>query len=162
MRKPFCNVAILTLLMLCLVCAAANAAEKMPKGMAKDLNLTPDQKKQMQTIFERQREDEKKDLKSIRALQTALDEELIKDRPDESKIKSTVNEIKQIQIKLLDKHFDSTFALRKILTPEQFRKFIEKGRKMRDKIKGDRKGFRPKHSSTEEGFMPPPSPKKDI
>jgi Spy/CpxP family protein refolding chaperone len=149
---------IRTLLMLifalCFSFAVAHAAEKMPGGMFKDLGLTAGQEKQMQSLFEQQRTEEKKDFEKIKELQQTMDQEFLKDRPDETKIKSTVNEIKQIQMKLLDKHFDRLFALRKILTPEQFRKFTEKGRKMRGKRAWGFNGFWLPHRPTGEGFAP--------
>ncbi len=148
-------------LLLCVGCGTAHAAEKMPKGMFSDLDLSAKQEKQIREYFERQREDEKKDMKKVHSLQTELDNELLKERPDEARINATVGEIKKVQTKLLDKHFDRIFAIRKILTPEQFRKFTEKGRKMRAKMEGDRKKSKPHQPSTGEGFMPPPPPHEE-
>jgi len=154
--KKWMRIGLMLTLILCLSCAAVYAAEKVPRGMFKDLKLTADQEKQMQSLFERQRTEEKKDFEKIKELQGKLDVEFLKDRPDESRIGSIANDIKQIQTKLLDKHFDRLFALRKILTPEQFKKFIEKGVKNRKIFSGNRKGFWPSHPPTGEGFMPPP------
>ena len=146
--KKWMRTGLMLILILCLSCAAVYAAEKVPRGMFKDLKLTADQEKQMQSLFERQRTEEKKDFEKIKELQGKLDEEFLKDRPDESKIKSAANEIKKVQTKLLDKHFDHLFALRKLLTTEQFKKFIEKGRKMREKMDRDHKDFRPPHDGS--------------
>jgi Spy/CpxP family protein refolding chaperone len=158
--KKWMGVGLMVALMLCLSCAWVYAAERIPKDIFKGLNLTADQQKQMQSLFERQRTEEKKDFEKIKELQGKLDEEFLKDRPDESKIRATANDIKKIQIKLLDKHFDRLFDLRKILTPEQFKKFIEKGVKNRKKFSGKHKGFWPPHPPTGEGFMPPPDKTK--
>lgn len=152
--KKCISAGLMLILILCLSCAAVYAAEKTPRGMFKDLKLTADQEKQMQSLFERQKTEEKKDFEKIKEFQGKLDDEFLKDRPDESRIKSIANDIKQIQTKLLDKHFDRLFALRKVLTPEQFKKFIEKGRKMRSKKDGGFKGFWQQHHSTGEGFAP--------
>jgi Spy/CpxP family protein refolding chaperone len=127
--------------MLCLGCAGVYAAERIPKGIFKDLNLTADQEKQMKGLFERQKEDEKKKFEKIRGLQDKMDNEFVKDRPDESRIKSTANDIKKIQTELLDEHFSHLLALRKVLTPDQFKKFIEKGKKMRGNKDRGGKGF---------------------
>lgn len=62
-------------LMLFLSCAAANAAERIPAGIFKDLNLSTDQEKQMRALFERQRDDEKKNFEKIRGLQEKLEKE---------------------------------------------------------------------------------------
>ena len=153
--KKWMRIGLMLTLILCLSCAAVYAAEKVPRGMFKDLKLTADQEKQMQSLFERQRTEEKKDFEKIKELQGKLDVEFLKDRPDESRIGSIANDIKQIQTKLLDKHFDRLFALRKILTPEQFKKFIEKGRKMRSKMDGGPRVSGNKHHSTGESFAPP-------
>ena len=147
MRKSICVGLMLTLI-LCLSCASVYAADKVPKGMFKDLKLTADQEKQVQSMFEKQKADEKQDFEKIKEFQDILDQEFLKDHPDESKIKSTINDIKKIQTKLLDKHFDHMFALRKILTPEQFKKFIEKGKKMRAKKGDDFKGFWHQHNKS--------------
>jgi Spy/CpxP family protein refolding chaperone len=131
------------------------AAQNMPKRLFKDLGLSPDQGKQMQTLFESQKTEEQNDLKIIRSFQKDLDDEFLKDKPDETKIESTVNEIKKIQTKMLNKHFDRTFAIRKILSKEQFKKFIEKGKKMRGKMERGQKGNKPAHAPTGESFTPP-------
>lgn len=146
-----------TLLMLifalCFSFSAAHAVGKLPGGMFKDLGLTAGQEKQMQSLFDQQRIEEKKDFDKIKELQQTMDQEFLKDRPDESRIRSTANNIEQIQIRLLDKHFNRLFEMRKILTPEQFKKFIEKGRKMREKRWGFN-GFWQPHRPTGEGFAP--------
>ena len=152
--KKWMRTGLMLTLILCLSCAAVYAAEKVPRGMFKDLKLTADQEKQMQSLFERQRTEEKKDFEKIKELQGKLDEEFLKDRPDESKIKSAADDIKNIQTKLLDKHFDRLFALRKILTAEQFKKFIEKGKNMREKKGRSFRGFWQQHHSTGESFAP--------
>jgi Spy/CpxP family protein refolding chaperone len=154
MKRSVLTIVMLAV-MLFVLCAAANAAERIPSGIFKGLNLSADQEKQMRTLFERQRGDEKKKFEKIRGLQENLDEEFLKDRPDESKIKSTVNTIKNIQTELLDEHFDNLLALRKVLTPEQFRKFIEKGKKMREKNGGYFKGFWQTRHPTREGSTRP-------
>jgi Spy/CpxP family protein refolding chaperone len=146
--------------MLCLGCTGMYAAERIPRDIFKNLNLTADQEKQMRTLFERERENEKKKFEKIRGLQDKLDKEFLKDRPDESRIRSAANDIKIIQTELLDEHFNHLLALRKVLTPAQFKKFIEKGKKMRDKKGGAFKGFWQRHP-TGEGFTPPPPPDND-
>ncbi len=153
MKRSIYTVAMLAL-MLFLSCAAANAAERIPAGIFKDLNLSTDQEKQMRALFERQRDDEKKNFEKIRGLQEKLEKEFLKDHPDESNIRSTANNIKIIQTKLLDEHFDHLLALRKVLTQEQFKKFIEKGKKMREKKGGGFKGFWQTHHSTGEVLTP--------
>ena len=151
--KKWMGVCLMAAFMLCLGCAWVYADERVPKDIFKGLNLTADQQKQMQSLFEKQRTEEKKDFERIKELEGKLDEEFLKDRPDESKIKAATNDIKKIQTKLLDKHFDRLFDLRKILTPEQFKKFIEKGVKDRKKFGAKHKGFWPSHPPTGEGFM---------
>jgi Spy/CpxP family protein refolding chaperone len=159
MKRTIWAVLILAFL-LCLGCAGVYAAERIPKGIFKDLNLTADQEKQMKGLFERQKEDEKKKFRKIRGLQDKMDKEFLQDRPDGSRIRSIANDIKKIQSEMLDEHFDYLSSLRNILTPAQFKKFIEKGKKMREKG-GKFKGFWQQHHSTREGFMPPPPPDGD-
>ena len=89
----------------------------------KELNLSDEQKKllednkaqhrgQMKTLFERMKE--KKD---------ALRMELQKDKLDTGKITQMNNELKKVQAQLLDQKLEGILAVRKILTPEQFKKF---------------------------------------
>jgi len=146
--------------LLCLVCSGTYAAERVPKGIFKDLNLTADQEKQMKGLFEHQKEDEKKKFEKIRGLQDKLDKEFLKDVPDESRIRSAAKDIKNIQSELLDEHFNHLLALRKVLTPEQFKKFIEKGKKMREKRGGGLIGFWQTRHTTDEGAISHRSTKK--
>ncbi len=149
----------LMLLALCLNCSVSLAKDFARGPLFKGMDLTAGQKQQVQALFENQMADEKKDFDKIKEIRGKMDEEFLKDRPDESKIKSDINDIEKIQSKLLDEHFDRIFALRKILTPEQFKKFIGKSIKMR-KDRGEWfKGFWQSHRATGESSAAPDTTK---
>ncbi len=102
--------------------------EKMRAQMLevfKQLDLNPEQEKQLNAHRKRHREEGKGLHKSIRAKREAMKEELQKQELDMEKIYKIHSELKDIQSNKADHRLEGILEVRKILTTEQFVKFME-------------------------------------
>jgi len=90
-----------------------------------ELNLTEDQKKQLEMNKERHRSKMEIARQQIKLNKEALRAELMKTQLDMSKIKEFHNRIKALQDGMEDDKLNSILAVRGILTPDQFTKFVE-------------------------------------
>ena len=108
----------------------------------KELNLTDDQKKALEENKNKNREQMKALFEGMREKRTLIRQELQKDQLDMEKINQTQNELKALQSQMLDNRLTGILEVRKILTPEQFKKFSTK---MGDRWE-DRKEERKEHS----------------
>ena len=88
------------------------------------LNLTEGQKKQLDTNKEQHRAMMEQDRRQMKIKKEALQEELMKPQLDMVKINEIHQEIKAVQAQIEDNKLSSILAVRSILTPEQFAKFI--------------------------------------
>jgi Spy/CpxP family protein refolding chaperone len=131
-----------TLFLLALLFLAAPVAFAMPtdKGPAgdqvatekghwrdqiyKDLNLTAEQKKLLDENKNQNRQEMKALFQSIKDKRALLQQELQKDQLDMGKINQIQGEMKEFQGKMLDRRLTGILEVRKILTPEQFKKFL--------------------------------------
>lgn len=110
------------------------AQERIPREMFKGLDLTAAQKQKMDDLFKSRRDEEKKNFESIRAIQDQMDQEFLKGKPDNSKIRSYIDETKKIQGKLIDDHFNEVYSIKSILTDQQFKQFITNRHKMMERF----------------------------
>ena len=62
----------------------------------------------------------------IETQEAAMKQELQKQNLDTGKIDQLNNELKKLQSQLLDQRLAATLEVRKILSPEQFKKFMAK------------------------------------
>jgi periplasmic protein CpxP/Spy len=115
--------------------------EKAREDVFKQLNLTKEQEKQL--TDNRQAESQK-----MAQLRTAMKEnqqrlqQALKDPAvTREKVGPLVNEIKALQAQLIDGRVDSIFAVKQILTPEQYAKFHQI---MEEKQKEQRQGSKEK------------------
>lgn len=117
----------------------------------KELNLTDEQKKALEENKNRHREESKALFEQMRAKRDLMREELQKDKLDMGKINQLQNELKQSQSQMSDQRLQGILEVRKILTPDQFKKFManmedqkgrwgREGKGMKDGFKKDRKG----------------------
>lgn len=98
--------------------------EKKIQEIYNQLNLTDAQKKQLEQN-KISNQDKKKDLyEKVRSYKDALNQELMKIDLDMTRINDIQNNIKALQVQILDERLSSILEVRKILTPEQFTKFI--------------------------------------
>ena len=95
------------------------------KKMYSRLNLTGEQRQAMEKNKAEHREKMKADFEKVKALKEELNAELMKPKLDMGKIGSLQKQFKALQGKLADDRLGSVLAVRKILTPEQFAKFVK-------------------------------------
>ena len=96
------------------------------KDISKTLNLTPEQKEQIQQqrSINKQKWAELRD--KMRAKRLELKSELGKPDTDMNKINAIINEIKNLTGQQLELRVNSILATKQILTPEQFKKLQER------------------------------------
>jgi len=100
--------------------------------MAKILNLSDDQVKQLKDAHEKQKAAMKSNVEQMKSNREAFDAEIIKAAPDMSKVNAIQVQLKTVQAQMLDDRLNSILAVKKILTPEQFAGYmaLEKARKL--------------------------------
>ncbi len=99
--------------------------EKSIREIYTQLNLTDEQKKQLEEN-KRSEKDSKKDLYGkIRSYKEALNQELMKPELNMLNINEIQTQIKTVQAQIADDRLNSILNVRKILTVEQFTKFTE-------------------------------------
>lgn len=110
------------------------AQEKSPmkqegkeKGFHKifdQLDLSEDQKKQLGTNKEQQREKMKAVFEQMKSQKDALKQELMKSQLDMNRINAVQSQLKTNMGQMADNRLNSILEVRKVLTPEQFSKFL--------------------------------------
>jgi Spy/CpxP family protein refolding chaperone len=102
------------------------------KMMAKILNLTDDQQKQLKDNWEKQKTAMKSIFEQMKSNREAFEAEIVKATPDMSKINDIQAQLKTIQAQMVDNHLNSLLEIKKILTPEQFAGYmaLEKAKKL--------------------------------
>ncbi len=100
--------------------------EAKRQELYKDLNLTDQQKRALEENKNKRREQTKALFNEMKEKRQLLSQELQKDELNMEKINQANNELKNLQAQMLDNRLASILEVRKILTPEQFKKFIGK------------------------------------
>lgn len=129
-----------------------DSKECAKKGeMKKDLGLTAEQDKKL----EAQREACRKDGKALHEAMEAKKEELkaaiAKPGSTKAQVEPIVNELKALQAQMTDKRVEGIFAVKAILTPEQFAKLEAMKDKHMKEGKGKGKWHGGKDKGTEKG-----------
>jgi len=88
-------------------------------------DLTDDQKKQLKDIWQKQKEAKKAIFTQIKADKTAITNELLQTTPDVNKINDLKSKLEGLQVQLLNSCINSDLDVKKILTAEQFARFLE-------------------------------------
>jgi len=88
------------------------------------LNLTEDQKKQLDVIKQQHRSTMENVRQRIKINKEALQEELMRAQLDRLKINEIHNQIKILQSQMEDERLGSILLVRGVLTAEQFTKFV--------------------------------------
>jgi Spy/CpxP family protein refolding chaperone len=104
----------------------------------KDLGLTKEQKQSLEENKNKNKEQMKALFQNMREKTALVRQELQKEQLDMVKITQLNNELKQLQAQMLDYKLQSILEVRKILTPEQFRKFSAKMEKRAGHFKDKR------------------------
>jgi len=113
----------------------------------KDLGLTDEQKKSLEDNRSKNRKAMQAMAQTMRDKMAQMHQELQKDNLDTGKVNQIQGELKTLQSQMMDQRLAGILEVRKILTPDQFKKFSQK---MEDKRKhwghGDGKHF-PDHDA---------------
>ena len=125
--------------------------EGKKEGIFKELNLTPEQKKKLEDNRKAQHQEAQKFRETLRADQEKLQAKLEDPAVTRGDVEPLVSEIKSLQAKLTDNRINGIFAVKAILTPEQFVKFNQ----LVEKQMKDRKGKNRRKDSREKPKGPP-------
>ena len=109
--------------------------EKGRQALYKDLNLTDEQKRLLEENRKNRKEEARAMFENMKQKRSLMKEELQKENLDMTKISGINNELKELQAKMLDHRLNGILEVRKILTPEQFRKFLAKSGERRGHLK---------------------------
>ena len=114
--------------------------EKKVQEIYDQLNLTDEQKKQLESNKLKNKDSRKSGFENMRSLKETLNQELMKPDLDMNKINEIQAQMKSYQSQMGDERLNSILEVRKILTPEQFSKFLTLMEKNRhDKFSGEEK-----------------------
>ena len=114
--------------------------ETRHQELYKELNLTEAQKKLLEENKAKNKDQMKSLFSEMKDKRAIIQQELRKDTLDMGKITQINNDLKGLQAKMLDYKLERILEVRKILTPEQFKKFTAKmegrGEHFKEKHKG--------------------------
>ena len=88
------------------------------------LNLTDEQKKQLEENKAKNRDKMKAVFEQMKSYKEQINQELTKAELDMAKINGIQAQLKSLQAQMADDRLSSILEVRKILTPEQFSKFL--------------------------------------
>lgn len=111
---------------------------RLKENIYKELNLTPEQQKKMEENRKAQREKTMQLHTAMKEKQAKLQEDLQNPAVTRATLEQLVSEIKSLQAQLIDERVNGIFAVKAILTPEQFTKFNQLMEKRKD---GQKKPF---------------------
>ncbi len=101
----------------------------------KELNLTPEQQKKLEENRDIQRVEMKKTRSEIKEKHGELRGKLKNPDITRTAVEPLVNEIKSLQLQLIDHRINGIFTVKEILTKEQFIKFQQLIEKLQEKRK---------------------------
>lgn len=104
--------------------AFAEKKEAKKEALYKNLNLTEEQKKALEANKTQTREQVKVLYQQVKDKTAMLRQELQGDTLNMDKINQINGELKNLQAQILDQKLQGILGVRKILTPEQFKKFM--------------------------------------
>ena len=113
--------------------------EQNISNMYKKLSLTPEQDKQLKDHRVRHRTQMETLYKEIKVKREQLGEELQKADFDMRKVQQVHDELKSLKARMEDNRLEGILEVRKILTPEQFSKFM----KLKEERSSNKKHRRP-------------------
>ena len=92
------------------------------KEFMKDLNLTPEQKEKLKAQHEAKKETNKAVRDQMKAKMQALHNEISKPGTKRADVDGLVSEVNALKGQMFSQMIDGVFAMKEILTPEQFAK----------------------------------------
>ena len=109
--------------------------EKRFEKLAKELNLSEEQRQELKTQREQQQAVVKPLHKEFRNQMENLKTELEKPETNRIRVKAITTKIKTLGGELLDQRVEGILAMKQVLTPEQFKKLSEKREAKKKKFK---------------------------
>ncbi len=107
------------------------------KEFLKELNLTPEQKEQLKAQREAKKESSKVAREQMKVKMQAIHEAIAKPGAKRADVEGLVNEVNALKAQTFSQKIDGLFAMKEILTPEQFAKMQEQHKgKMNKKHEG--------------------------
>jgi len=106
-------------------CASSQGKGKCDKAktsIAKELGLTADQEKSLEAQKASHREAMKSSFTALKEKKRQLQEAIVKPGSTKEQVEPLLGEVKKMQSDLADKRVEGVFAVKAILTPEQFAK----------------------------------------
>lgn len=116
-------------------CAGKQGDNKHMGRMFRELNLTSEQQQKLEDNRKAQREGMMKLRASIKEKYAQLQKDLKDQAVTKAAVTPLVNEIKSLQAQLVDNRINGIFAVKEILTPEQFAKFQQQAGQMKERMK---------------------------
>lgn len=119
-------------------------AQERMQQLYKELNVTDEQRMQLEANKTKNMQEVKTLMQSMREKREFMRAEFQKEELNEAAVKKINAEIKQLQDRMSDLRLEGMLLIRRILTPEQFKKFSEKMDKGRGQgmHRGDKRGER--------------------
>lgn len=134
-----------------------------PAILEKELNLTPDQTRQIRKLRDRFAKREQELVDAIRIGRDSMNGEMFKENSNEERIYSLARKIadKEYEMELL--RFDQANEMKSICTPEQIKKFDKLVREMRDFFKpGNKQEKKPGNPPGRRENRKPPKPRNEV
>ena len=122
----------------------------------KELNLTPEQKAKLKAQREAKKESNKAVHEQMKAKMQALHDQISKPGTTRADVNGLVSEVNALKGQMFSQMIDGVFAMKEVLTPEQFAKMQAKHQEQMDK---KHEGWG-RHQRGPEGDQPP-EPERD-
>jgi len=90
-----------------------------------DLGLNQNQKDQMKALRTENKDGMKTQFEAMKALHQKIKDEFLKSNPDPAVIDSYSDQLLQIQKQMMKNRDSNLFKVKQILTPDQFKKFLD-------------------------------------
>jgi Spy/CpxP family protein refolding chaperone len=101
-----------------------------PHRMWMELNLTAEQKEQLKALREEMQPIREKHMESVKAVRDKIKAELLKSDPSQNTLYGYAGELGELHKQMTKDRTDHLLKVKKILTPEQFSKLVEREEKM--------------------------------
>jgi Spy/CpxP family protein refolding chaperone len=115
------------------------------KEFFKDLNLTPEQKAKLDAQREARKQGSQALRDQLKAKMQALHEAIAKPGATQASVSGLVNEINALKGQMFSQRIGGIFAMKEVLTPEQFAKMQEH---RKEKMKGNGEGWGKHHQES--------------
>jgi len=112
-----------------------SSRKQIAKDIFKELDLTVEQKDRLSQNRVAQQKKMKELQTQIKEKQAELTNKLSDPDVSRASVEPIATDIKSLQAKLIDYRIDEVFAMKEILTPEQYAKFQKKMKEQQEKVK---------------------------